>query len=165
MSAEYLITGLPRMRSAWLSQVLTTDSLPCIHARKDIPIPLPVSYGLSDPTDVCINPEAALFEFAGKPVVVVLRNPVEAFESSKRRFKDAVTPASWDFMVNNLSIFTQKRGKHKTLYVNYEDLNKPDTVQALALHVGVLTRISSILRLQMLNIQQNDKCLPYINFL
>lgn len=80
---SYLITGLPRTRSAWLAALFSSDALPCFHEAPASPDTIDTSkpFGLCDPSAACLYPHHALKIFSGKTIVVVLRGAASARES------------------------------------------------------------------------------------
>lgn len=115
---RYLITGLPRMRSAWLAALFE-----CAHDAAVSGIP---DGGLCDPCAACLYPRKALEYFTGSPIVIVRRDEAESRESFERWVGAGVT--QWVAMTENLKWFAQ-HSKH--IEVPYADLNDYGKVAAM----------------------------------
>jgi len=80
----YLITGLPRIRSAWLAALFHTDQQPCLHAPGELP-PRSSNYGIADPGIACITPSHAA-EFSR---IAVIERPSKDSKKSLERWVGA----------------------------------------------------------------------------
>lgn len=105
-AGSYLITGLPRIRSAWLSALLTRDDLVCYHEAPTMAMSAingQVPFGLSDPGAACLYPNTALEKFGKSKVVIVER---VASQSRRALEKFAGVPATnWDALEERYHLF------------------------------------------------------------
>lgn len=113
MSANYLITGLPRTRSAWLAALLGSLEVPCYHdtlttfgglgefaTAADDP---KHEFGLSCPGAACVFPDFAAHVFRDKPIVFIARDPDDAFNSASK-FLGSPFP-EWKTVMRNSADF------------------------------------------------------------
>lgn len=95
MTIKFLITGYPRMRSAWLAALFSSDRVLCFHdgahhggvAQLLHSVGIAKDHeavGLFDPCAACVYPRKALELFNGHQIVVVRRD-----ESDSRRALEA----------------------------------------------------------------------------
>ena len=161
LAPEYLITGLPRMRSAWLSAVLSTPDLPCVHDRATAGL-VDYKHGLSDPMVSCVAP-AAMVKVTYRqplPVVIIERNPEEAFASlcvMADRADLSIDRREWESLVREHLWFRER--VPQAMVVPYDLLNDSYVVQSIGAAVGVSLSIPHIDRFQRLYIEQHVKCL------
>lgn len=85
-AGSYLITGLPRIRSAWLAAVLCRDDFPVVHEAppKHYPLKMKQSFGLIDPGAACLYPNLALKAFNRSTIIVIDRSAVSSRRSLER---------------------------------------------------------------------------------
>jgi len=162
IAADYLVTGLPRCRSAWLAAVLSTPEIPCVHAPDDVEWPIVYRHGLSDPCAASLHPRATLDAMAGKPVVVIVRNEEEAWQSfralGRRGGLTIKDRGLWGRWAKNLHQFAAASRAH---IVSYNDLSDAKIVQDLAAHLGVSVSLSYVKHMDLLKIEQHPKCLQF----
>ncbi len=132
---RFLITGLPRMRSAWLAALFSSDAVRCFHDAvhhgginkmleliKNCKSP---HVGLCDPAAACVYPRLALESFQNDRIIVVRRHE-EDCQLGLERWAHA--PMScWDELVENHRWFRDQAGD-RFLWVEYEDLDNFGTV-------------------------------------
>lgn len=96
---SYLVTGLPRIRSAWLAAVLTRDDAISYHeapTEQMRPIDGKLPFGLFDPGAACLYPNFALKAFDRRKIVIIERDPaisrraLEKFAGSELPYWEAV---------------------------------------------------------------------------
>lgn len=161
---SYLITGLPRCRSAWLAAVLSTPDLPCVHDRASVGWPIDYAHGLSDPTVACVNPHVIVTSVwrDSVPVVIIERDGKDSYESF-RAFASRggldVTPDRWDRLVQSFEWFKEQVTGPGTLTVPYDLLDCLDVVRGIGRHVGVHLSPAHVDHFQHLHIEQSIKCL------
>jgi hypothetical protein len=133
VSDRFLITGLPRIRSAWFSALLQSLSVDTCHdyqTRFDSLSALqrwlrePGLKGWCDPSAACLLPEFSAVEFAGHPIVIIDRDEA----SSRRAFEQwyGEPLPQFDTVVANYEQF--KRSVGSALVVPYAALAHYDTV-------------------------------------
>lgn len=86
-AGSYLITGLPRIRSAWLAAVLCRDDFPVVHEAPPakMPIKLRQPFGLIDPGAACLYPNLALKAFAKSALIIIIERPAADSRRSLER--------------------------------------------------------------------------------
>ena len=122
---SYLVTGLPRMRSAWLAAVLATEEVPCFHEdvhehAKHMP------FGLCDPGAACTYPQRALELWRDRKVVVVVRDEAEARVSFELW---AEQKTDWSVLSDRYQWFFQN--VHRPFLVYYKHLAEYPVMAAL----------------------------------
>lgn len=140
------------MRSAWLSAVLSTPDVPCVHSVLDYPGVVDYEHGQADPYLACLDPEHFL-EFEG-PKALVRRDLEEAYRAfvafGKKLYDAQISDAFWQVMVDNY---------HKCLVrtryvVEYESLSDTQEVMKLCKHLGVRVSEPYVENMQLLHIEQ-----------
>jgi hypothetical protein len=130
---NYLLTGLPRIRSAWFAALLTTDDKPCYHSPED-PFSITGNFGIADPNAACLYPAWAIRETEDKPVVVIARNPDHSRDALARwGGVDPVQMEGWDAMVGNYRWFLN--AVPHALVVPYEALDSYEEVAHIYRHL------------------------------
>lgn len=81
---RFLVTGLPRVRTAWMAALFSGDKVKCFHDAvhhggvqrllEHVDSCRSPIVGLLDPGAACVYPREAIKMFAGWPIVVVERN-------------------------------------------------------------------------------------------
>lgn len=106
-AGSYLITGLPRIRSAWLAAVLCRDDFPVVHEAppKQHPIKLSKPFGLIDPGAACLYPNLALKAFAQSTIVIIARPAVACRRSLERLLGGPA--GNWTALENRYSFFLE----------------------------------------------------------
>lgn len=118
---DYLVTGYPRTRTAWLASLMGA-----YHDVKSVP----AGYGLCNPEIACLSPEAV-----DCPVVVLLRSKSEARRSLERWASIKTTDAFWRRLSANVDRFIELNPDALVLHSN--QLANSGVVVALAKHCGV----------------------------
>jgi hypothetical protein len=131
---SYLITGLPRIRSAWLSALLSHDDFYCYHEAPTTAMP-PINpgfpFGLCDPGAACLYPRTALNLFGAHKVVIIDRS---ARDSRRALEKFAGAPATnWQALEERDEFFCSR--VEDAYFVSFKDLSKFSVVDALHRHV------------------------------
>lgn len=129
-AGSYLITGLPRIRSAWLAALLSHDDMLCYHeapTEKMPPIDPGFPFGLCDPGAACLYPNAALNLFGAINVVIIDRS---AKDSRRALEKFAGAPATqWQALEERYEFFCANAAD--PYFVNFRDLNNFGVVDLL----------------------------------
>jgi hypothetical protein len=145
VSNKFLITGLPRIRSAWFSALLQSLSVDTCHdyqTRFDSLSALqrwlhePALKGWCDPSAACLLPEFSAVEFDGRPIVIIERDEA----SSRRAFEQwyGEPLPQFDTVVANYEQF-KSAVRGSALIVSYTDLEQYPTIAQI---VGYCTGIS-----------------------
>jgi hypothetical protein len=110
---RFLITGLPRTRSAWLAALFSGDGVECWHDAvhhesvdgllyKITTSASPI-VGLVDPCAACIYPRAALQIFTGFPIVIVRRSESASLDGLTKW--SGASPSDWAGLLRNHAWF------------------------------------------------------------
>ncbi len=79
---NYLISGVPRTRTAWLCALMNAHGSLCYHDAITNNLDLTLDAGLADPTMACLFPVEALRLLRGNPAICIRRiDWREAFEA------------------------------------------------------------------------------------
>ena len=125
----FLITGLPRSRTAWLSAVLTAHGAPCTH--DGIVNDIPEGWGLSDPAAACVFPHRALELVGDNPIVVIFRDENVAMASFAYEFGE-LTDEARESMLRAWRLFMDfVEYDKRTLFVNFCDLKDNQVVSTV----------------------------------
>lgn len=130
-AGSFLITGLPRIRSAWLSALLSTETLPCYHEAptdKMPPIKTAAPFGLLDPGAACLYPNWALEHFAGQ-LIIIIERPILDSKRALEKFA-GVAATNWKAIEDRYLMFRGKAPK-RTVRVRFNDLADYETVARL----------------------------------
>jgi hypothetical protein len=136
----FLVTGLPRIRSAWftvLFQALGVDACHEYRSRFDSLdafvdwLRAPTFKGWCDPSAVCLFPEIAAHEFKGAKVVIIERNPAES-RSALQRWSGLPLP-HWNVVLENLNLF-RRTIEADVLTVQYRNLDRFEVVASVVRH-------------------------------
>lgn len=139
MADRFLVTGLPRMRSAWFATLFNALGVDTVHDYDAMFGSLEVMEGWlhqpglkgwCDSSAACLHPEFSAREFAGMPVVIVDRDPSESCAAFTRW---AQLPINMQTSKANLDLFRRLIGPD-VLTVQYADLNAYATVAAVVFH-------------------------------
>lgn len=131
---RYLITGRPRIRSAWLAALLSQDKLPCYHDALSIgTIIKDQAFGLSDPAAACTYPNVALTTSGVDcKVVLIHRHPLD----SEKAFKKLFPAIDWNAIEARYSFFQafmlRAHPPQNLLCIDYEDMDSYDTISVIA---------------------------------
>lgn len=127
---RFLITGLPRIRSAWLAALFSDREVSCFHdgihhggvdgLLAKVDASEAAFTGLIDPAAACVYPRQALAMFGQSPIVVVMRDPADCRNGFERWFGREL--ANWDEMVKNLEWFMQEHAR-KFYAIDYASLD------------------------------------------
>ena len=163
MRHRYLITGLPRMRSAWLAAILSTvsetshETRPLFSTREDLQDWLLAE---SDTAAGIVSP-AGLGEFEdgrqlfdGYPVVFIRRQAHEARTSFNAYLGEEYPVKDWLAVVDN----AKKWKARANLVIDYEDLEYKDYLDKIT-DTCKIPRVSehNWRLFNYLNIQQHKK--------
>lgn len=118
---DYLVTGYPRTRTAWLASLMGA-----YHDVKSVP----PGYGLCNPEIACLLPEAV-----DCPTVVLLRSKLEARRSLERWASIRTTDEFWRKLYANVDRFIELNPD--ALVLHSSQLNDSGVVVELAEHCGV----------------------------
>lgn len=138
MSTRFLITSLPRSRTAWMAAFLTAHGAPCLH-EPEITIPnlsdlrrvFDLGWnGISDPSAYAKWPQQIDKEFAGKPTLVIRRNSEEA----KAAFEEfiGVPAAQWSILEESLEKFV---ANFKPMEIRFDAMDDPDVMDLVVKHL------------------------------
>ncbi len=138
MGARFLVTGLPRSRTAWMAALLTAHGFPCLHEPEITLGPITEIRrifdlgwrGISDPACYLKWPDQIERDFIGRPCLVVERNPDEAKASFECYVGEPVK--NWGAFTGSLAIF---RGKFDPLVIDFRDMDNADTMDMAVKHL------------------------------
>lgn len=125
---KFLLTGLPRTRTAWFTALLNAHGFVTKHDRIGRE-PLG-DYGRCDPCAACIYPNEALTHYYDSPIVVIERNPMHSFSAY---MKWSGVPIDWRLVEDNYNWFVTHA--KSAVMVKFNDLNDYDVVNGLVLHL------------------------------
>lgn len=131
---SYLITGLPRIRSAWLSALLTRDDCVCYHEAPTLGMPAlddPSAFGLCDPGAASLYPNFALKAFDGRKMVIIERAPSDSRRALEKFAGMEAT--NWDAIEARYNHF--RRYAVQPLVVKFKQLSDYRTVNKIHLFV------------------------------
>ena len=128
---KWVITGLPRSRTAWLGALLATPKVPVYHDILTYP-PEGELYAISDPTVAIMESMHAVAD--GVPLAIVVRDEQGAFDACEKAFgipldqpfRDRSAKAFYSFLA---------RPRERFVMVKYEGLAENDVVQALSVYL------------------------------
>lgn len=145
MNEPFLITGLPRTRTAWFTALFNAIGVPCIHewgygfqyskSAFHHWLGLNGPRGVCDPSMACATEQAETLElFAKCPVVLIERNSIDA----QTAFEDWIgqpTP-NYGALVRNVMEFRRglKMVKADLFEVRYEQLDDYETIRTIVRH-------------------------------
>jgi hypothetical protein len=142
MTKRFLITGVPRMRSAWLAALFSGDGVECWHdstphggagellgraSGSEAEF-----VGICDPCAACVYPREALEFFRGSPIIVIRRKEAES-RAGLIRWAGR-EPSDWDALMRNHAWFIDHiwaNREPKPAWVQYEDLDDYDVVSSM----------------------------------
>lgn len=150
MKPKYVITGLPRSRTAWLGALCATPKTPVYHDITVYP-PEGESYGIADPMIAASPRFHDLAE--GVPVVVLWRDPDECYASLQRAYDVQIAKPIWDDMVKAFHAFCTK---YPAMHTHVDTLDKPEAVDFLVERLtGAKPDPRRVATFQSLNITQH----------
>jgi hypothetical protein len=126
---RFLITGLPRIRSAWFTALLNAHGAPTKHEL--LPTEALEQYaGRCDPSAACLYPKRALPFYEGHPVVIIERDPACA-KGALARWAGIPSEdfTNWHSIFANYEYFCAE--SPKALRVHYNALNSYANVSAI----------------------------------
>lgn len=144
----FLITGLPRIRSAWLAAILSSDTVQCVHdaavsvesiegfvryhkLMQPVTSETPqIIVGLADPCAACMYPEKAIELFCESPVVIIDRDPIASRQSYEKWLGKPTT--SWEIMERAHALFCERIPN--AVHINYEALDDYAIVNRICQH-------------------------------
>lgn len=147
------IVGLPRSRTYWFSQLLTTGQYHCFHCYP--------YYDLAVPEDkILLNSTCAPFSGVGGDPVVIERDLEDSMDSFFRYAKIEIDRDHLRqlYKVTEDALNEVRRGKH--LVVKYEDIN--DRLPEILDYMGVDIPEERIIEYIGLNLQSPDDGSQYI---
>lgn len=132
----FFVTGMPRSRTAWLANWLTTDTTFCQHDPPGNMLPnIPGRrVGLSGP-EVCALFHSAKSQYPDAPWVVVIRH--DAYEPFCRVMQDHIQVTDdllRKWWATRLELLAEVAGFHRSLTVKFEELSNPEHAQRLWEH-------------------------------
>lgn len=135
---RFLITSLPRGRTAWLAALLTAHGAPCLHEAAIAygrPMPLDDIFadgylGIVDPGAAVIYRDTLEAAFADCPTVLIRRDPGEAKAAFETWLGRPV--AGWHKAEEGIAWFEDH---FKPLVVDFEDLEYPAAAEKIIEHV------------------------------
>jgi len=148
LNHTFLITGLPRIRSAWLAAILSGDLVQCVH---DAAVSLEsiegfvryhemmqpraagiaqVLVGLSDPAAACMYPEKAIELFCESPVVIIDRDPESSREAYQKWIGAPLT--NWPIIERAHALFCSRIPN--AVHINYDALDDYAIVNRICQH-------------------------------
>lgn len=133
MALRYLLTGLPRIRSAWFAALLSTDEVPCYHGIED-PTGISGPFGLSDPGACLLYPDWSKWASAQIPVVIIVRGQSSARPSLERWTGLPIPQVGWDALVTQYDAFIDDP-PYRTEYFPYECLDDYAVVSQIHQHL------------------------------
>lgn len=132
---RFLVTGLPRMRSAWLAALFSSDQVQCFHDAihhggvdrmlADISASKAQIVGLLDPSAASVYPRDALAIFGNDPIVVVFRDERECRTGLEKWMGQYLT--HWDELVKHCQWFL-KAVDRKFYAIEYATLDDYEAV-------------------------------------
>lgn len=138
-SDRFLITGLPRTRSAWFTALFLALGVDACHesaARFDSLetfeawLRQPGLKGWCDPSAACLVPEFAAKLFDGRPIVIVERHPEESCKSLQQW--SGLNLLGFGAITSRYERFKSLAGD--ALSVRYEDLDRYTVVREIVKH-------------------------------
>lgn len=126
---KFVITGLPRCRTAWLGALLATPAVPVYHDLRTYP-PAGTLYGVSDPM-LAATPDGDALP-SDIPCVFIFRPPQEARAALERAYGVPLDNAIWQRMVDKSSAFISK---HRPLLLMLPGLQDSEVLQVVSKHL------------------------------
>lgn len=118
---SYLISGLPRCRTAWLTALLHAHGSRCYHDAYVVGAPLDGSVNIVDPAVACMEPEAAsCFDQR----ICIMRDPDDSRAALERWGGRSLPGHLWDVYLDNI----QKYQAYSDKTFQVEDLEDNDIV-------------------------------------
>lgn len=158
---RFLVTGLPRIRSAWLAVLFSTLGVDTCHdfstrfntlAELKTWIRSPGLKGWCDPSAACLLADFSMVEFAGYPVVFIERDAADS-RASLARWMGATATPRFDAVAVSANNF--KEGI-PALIVPYADLERYETVACIVRHcTGLRLPLETWRALDLLKIEQH----------
>lgn len=137
---KFLITGLPRIRSAWLAALFSTDNVRCFHdpvhhggpdRMMDAFLACQLAHvGICDPAAACAYPELALRVFHNHPIILIRRDEDDCRAGLENWIGAKLT--HWDEILKNYRWFLNHPTRH-FMWIRYEDLDNFEVVSQLFL--------------------------------
>jgi hypothetical protein len=159
----FFVTGLPRSRTAWIANLLTTDTTICYH---DVPFSIGAVgggkvIGFAGPQTCTQFTDVTRF-FPSAPWLIVLRDRDEALRSLKK-----FTPVPDDYWNDRCHLISALCAKHQAMTVNFDELDNEEVVRGAWAHLlpGIPFDVERFNLLCTMNIQQqlpNDLTTPAI---
>lgn len=136
-TGSFLITGRPRIRSAWLAALLSCGNVPVYHEAPlpKAPIDEKLSFGLVDSGAACLWPNKALQLYAGHTIIIIERPEKDCRASLERLVGQEAK--HWDLLEERYQFFKSRSG---ATIVQFDSLNEWGGVQPLVeylIHVRI----------------------------
>lgn len=125
---QWVITGLPRSRTAWLGALLATPKVPVYHDILTYP-PEGEVYAISDPTVAIMEPMHKVAD--GVPLVIIVRDPEASFNAVETAFGVPIDKPFREKALKAFYAFAQPT--RRAMLVKYEALEHDEVVQAISL--------------------------------
>lgn len=140
MTQRFLITGFPRMRSAWLAALFSSDLVHCFHDAahhgsvtgmlNEVVKSTSQIVGLCDPSAACVYPQLAIKLFAESPIVIVRREADDAKQALETWA--GMEMKNWHELGANYDWFA--RSAAHACWIDYADLDDYFVVSELYRH-------------------------------
>ena len=160
MNNRFLVTGLPRIRSAWLTALFCAHGVRCCHdglvsfgslASLESVLKRGAIAGLCDPAAACVFPDEAARWFDGSPIVIVDRDPLECRTSVQAWIGQ---PVDWSVIQTKHDRFVALIGP-RAYRVAYRNLDCEETVRGLFTFCGVTLDYHLFETFKLLRIEQH----------
>lgn len=149
MSTRFLITGMPRSRTAWLAALMNALGTETIHEYPlfcDSLIQLQTwlykgteqrPHGYVDGFALIKRPDLVLQHFIDQPIAVIVRDPNDVRASWEKWIGKPISEEEFELAVTQFQDFLFANSDAPNLQVyQYDDLNKYDVVNSLVRHVA-----------------------------
>lgn len=129
-AGSFLITGRPRIRSAWLAALLCSDDFPVHHEAPLAKTPITDAvYGLIDPGAACLYPNLALELFGERLIVIIERS-----EQQSRASLEALigkSAGNWGAIEQRYQFFKAEAVRRGAIVMSYAQLEDFELVAGL----------------------------------
>jgi hypothetical protein len=102
---NYLVSGLPRCRTAWLTALFNAHGSLCYHDVIPQQLPYDIQAGICDPSLACVTPEKALAAAHGKPKVYLFRPLEESIAALEKWWGQGKLRGAKDLFSKNAEIY------------------------------------------------------------
>lgn len=126
-AGSFLITGRPRIRSAWLAALLANDEISVYHEAPHAKQPITDAvYGLLDPGAACLYPNLALEAFEGRTIIIIERPEKDARASLERLIN--ATAGNWSAIEDRYQLFKSRALELGAITVPYSTLEDYEVI-------------------------------------